>query len=81
MEEGEGDAGDGADGGQEGSGRKVKEGPTIEQWEERWKFWDEIDIEQQAPDDLDIPTDKRPAGALRPALIAILEELEVRTQS
>uniref|UniRef100_A0A0G4HJB6 Reverse transcriptase domain-containing protein n=1 Tax=Chromera velia CCMP2878 TaxID=1169474 RepID=A0A0G4HJB6_9ALVE len=50
MEEGEGDAGDGADGGQEGSGRKVKGGPTIEQWEERWKFWDEIDIEQRGGD-------------------------------
>uniref|UniRef100_A0A0G4ICK0 Uncharacterized protein n=1 Tax=Chromera velia CCMP2878 TaxID=1169474 RepID=A0A0G4ICK0_9ALVE len=84
MEDGDVDEEGGGErigGWQEGSGRKVKDGPTVEQWEERWKFWDGIDIEQQAPDDLDIPTDKRPTGALCPALIAILEELAVRTQS
>uniref|UniRef100_A0A0G4F4F6 Uncharacterized protein n=1 Tax=Chromera velia CCMP2878 TaxID=1169474 RepID=A0A0G4F4F6_9ALVE len=40
------------------NGEKEEPDITIEEWEEKCKFWDSVDLEAEASDDLDIPTDK-----------------------
>uniref|UniRef100_A0A0G4F5A1 Uncharacterized protein n=1 Tax=Chromera velia CCMP2878 TaxID=1169474 RepID=A0A0G4F5A1_9ALVE len=46
--------GGGERGGDRANGEEEEPDVTIEEWEEKWKFWDSVDLEAEAPDDLDI---------------------------
>uniref|UniRef100_A0A0G4I4Z1 Uncharacterized protein n=1 Tax=Chromera velia CCMP2878 TaxID=1169474 RepID=A0A0G4I4Z1_9ALVE len=78
KEEGEGG---GERDGDRANGEEEEPDVTIEEWEEKWKFWDSIDLEAEAPDDFDIPTNKHISATFHPALLAILEEYTQRIQS
>eukprot|EP00820_Chromera_velia_P025104 Cvel_33748.t1-p1 / transcript=Cvel_33748.t1 / gene=Cvel_33748 / organism=Chromera_velia_CCMP2878 / gene_product=hypothetical protein / transcript_product=hypothetical protein / location=Cvel_scaffold5577:1-1425(-) / protein_length=475 / sequence_SO=supercontig / SO=protein_coding / is_pseudo=false len=67
--------------GNRANGEEEEPDVTIEEWEEKWKFWNSVDLEAGALDDLDIPTDKHISATLHPTLLAILEECTQRIQS